>query len=147
MSAVVKMSRPGAIALVACNVFIAVADITDCMSTVACGNVPPDVPREAVEIFLPAYATAFGIENLTPKCHWLLHYIGELARHGILYSCFVHERKHKTIRRYATAVENTRTFEHTTLTDTTCHHMYSLKSKPFNFEVGLVNSVQMVSKK
>ena len=76
------------------------------MSTVACGIVSDDVLREAVESFLNALVAAFG-EILTPKCHWLLHNIGELKRHGTLYSCFVHGRKHKQLRRYATPVQNT----------------------------------------
>ena len=40
---------------------------------------------------------------------------------------------------------NTRDFEHTNLTEISCHHMFALEGNVFNFEVGLVNPEKQVS--
>ena len=42
-------------------------------------------------------------------------------------------------------MQNTRDFEHSNLTEISCHHMFSLKRHDFNFEVGLVNPGKQVS--
>ena len=78
------------------------------MVTVATGTIPEDTLKMAIETFLALFVQAFGAAELTPKLHWLLHYDEELAHHGTLFSCFVHERKHNMIKRYANPVMSTR---------------------------------------
>ena len=99
------------------------------MVTVATGTIPEDTLKMAIETFLALFVQAFGAEPLTPKLHWLLHYDEELAQHGTLFSCFVHERKHKMIKRYANPALNTRasrcmgSFEDSVMTEVTSHRL------------------------
>ena len=46
---------------------------------------------------------------MIPKFHWLLHFPAWLKRFRTLISCFVRERKHKMVKRYANDMRNTRT--------------------------------------
>ena len=43
---------------------------------------------------------------MSPKFHWVAHFPLHLERLGTLISCLVHERKHKTIKRYADDIHN-----------------------------------------
>ena len=98
---------PRNIASAACHAFVAFAALVDCFSAIARGGVSPERLRDAVHAFLARFVAAFGESALTPKFHWLLHYARELWQHSTLLACWVHERKHKTIRRYATNVHKT----------------------------------------
>ena len=69
----------------ACQAFIALADVAECMVTVATGTIPQDTLRTAVEAFLALFVQAFGAEKLTPKLHWQLRYDEELDLHGTLF--------------------------------------------------------------
>ena len=127
----------------ACDAFLAFCDVVDCFTAIARGVVSPDLLRSAIHIFLTRFIAAWGWGEFTPKMHWLLHYAKELARHGMLLACFVHERKHKVVRRYGTPVLNTRNFERTILEEITCHHLCSLSCDgTLNFRHGLVNERQ-----
>ena len=54
--------------------------------------------------------------------------------------CHIKELSIYSIRRYATAVQNTQGFEHSVLTDVTCHHIAALQiPEALSFELGLVN--------
>ena len=63
-----------------------------------------------------------------PKFHWLVHLPQYLQRWGVLLSCFVHERRHRILKRYADNTQNTRTYERTLLSEATSHHLASLKA-------------------
>jgi hypothetical protein len=57
----------------------------------------------------------------------------------MLLSCFVHERKHRAIKRYCNDVTNATAFEATSLKEVLCHHIAQLsRSETFDFSVGLV---------
>lgn len=76
-----------------------------------------------------------------PKFHWLVHMPFHFERFGFLPTCWVHERKHRMVKRYASDVYNTSTFERTVLSEVTAHHMASLDdSSTFKFQPGLVKS-------
>ena len=84
---------------------------------------------------------------MQPKFHWLLHYAPCLSRFGTLISCFVHERKHRTIKRYAADILNTTNYEKPLLSEATCQHLYMLfMPETFKFSVGLVRPVQATKK-
>lgn len=58
---------------------------------------------EHLELFKKAYG---GEEHVRPKHHMAQHLGSMLRSHGNLYSCFVHERKHKEIKRIADDIQN-----------------------------------------
>ena len=53
-------------------------------------------------------------------------------------ACFVHERKHKMLKRYLNDIRNTIVFEKSVLSEVTCHHIFSLQNKSFDFSPGLL---------
>ena len=61
----------------------------------------PQLMRDIVS-YIEAHKRAHGIGHLIPKFHMALHLPAALAQLGELPSCFVHERKHKTAKKYGT---------------------------------------------
>lgn len=93
--------------------------------------------QQRVEIFLRRFRLAWD-EDLKPKHHWMLHYAQRMRKFGMLQSCFVTERKHKLVRRYANDVQNMPAFETATISELCCHMVANLKEpEPFSFKVGL----------
>ena len=132
---------PLGMAVPACNVFLAFAAMAECFTSVGRGHVTPVQLQTAVEHYLKIFSDVFGFEPFFPKMHWLLHYWRELRTHGTLLACFVNERKHKIIRRFANPTVNTSTLEKTVIEEVTCQHMWDIKSfDTFNCDVGLVLS-------
>ena len=42
---------------------------------------------------------SYGESHFLPKHHFCLHLPRQLETHGLLCSCFVHERRHKIMKR------------------------------------------------
>ena len=136
---VLTQFRKASIAVHACDAFIALCDVIDLFQSAARGVVTPNTMRDRVHIFLQAFVTAFGADSMIPKCHWLLHFANHLQRWGILLSCFVTERKHKMVKRYANECDNTGKFEHSVMAEVVCHHLAKLSDPNlYNFETGLI---------
>jgi hypothetical protein len=57
---------------------------------------------------LDAFKLAYGTESWIPKFHYASHLAIMLWLHCILISCFVHERKHKAVKKIANNIDNTR---------------------------------------
>ena len=73
--------------------------------------VAPTELTRAADQCLQKMIDAGWSDHLTKKIHWLLHFGDELRRHGKLVGCFAMERKHKAIRTFATAIQDTRDYE------------------------------------
>jgi hypothetical protein len=56
-----------------------------------------------MKLFTQTYAQEYVI----PKFHYGLHLSTMLQKHSMLVSCFVHERKHREIKRFANQLTNT----------------------------------------
>ena len=81
----------------------------------------------AVRQHMVAQQSAYGVSLWLPKCHYALH-LGEMyARHGVLLSTFVHERKHKEAKRFTEHRKNTSGFEMGAMQHITCQHLYDLQ--------------------
>ena len=64
--------------------------------------------RGAVQEHLQAYSKISKAYNrFLPKHHYSLHLAEQCAHHGTLVSCWVHERKHREIKRHANLICNT----------------------------------------
>ena len=68
-----------------------------------------------------------------PKYHWLVHLHQHLAKFQTLPTCWVHERKHKLVKRYAADIQNTRKYEHSVLSQVTCHDLASWREETTTF--------------
>ena len=106
---------------------IRLADIVDLLVLVARGTVDPFKLHVAITEFMGAVVTAFGKDCLTPKFHQLQHLPQELHLHRTLVSCWVHERKHKMLKRYCQDVSNTIIFEESVLGEVSAHHLLKQK--------------------
>ena len=122
----------------ACYAFMALADIVDFIVSTSRAKVEPAALDALVEKFLDLFAGAFGIEWMTPKFHWQLHFGDHLKRFKVLVNCFVLERKHRIAKRYATDMKNVSKHANASLLmEVTSHHMALLNApNVFNFEAG-----------
>jgi len=111
----------GAICAAERRAYNALCDVIDLLSSVARGKIQPQQLQDAVELFLDAYSIAFGDDHMTPKFHWLLHFPKSLRDVGTLVACFVHERKHRMLKRYCNDIRNTTVFEHSVLAEEPPH--------------------------
>ena len=59
-----------------------------------------------IQQHLGAFKNAHGEDQLVPKFHYALHLPSLLRQHGLLISCWTHERKHKSLKLYANQVSN-----------------------------------------
>ena len=119
---------PGGRCLAECRACEALCDIVECMQAVALNIITPVDLRARIDAFYDLCEAAGWRKFMHPKFHWLVHLPQYLQRLGMLLSCFVHERRHRMLKRYADDVKNTRGYERTLLSEITCHHLASLKA-------------------
>ena len=88
---------------------------------------------DAVDKLLSQALDATWQNLIGPKWHWMIHLGDQLRKHGCLLSCFVHERKHKTVKRFGELHRNTRHMEESILADVTMQHLYDIED-PLKFD-------------
>ena len=134
-----SMLLPRGVATPACQAFVAFANVADCCKAALREENHHVEMRLSIHAFLAAFQTAFSMDDMSPKFHWMLHYARELRHHGFLLSCFVHERKHKTIRRYATPTLHTPDYERTVIREVVSHTIRVLEADDaLDCQIGLV---------
>ena len=112
-----------------CQAFLDMCTVVDLLQA-AQKTVPVD-PQDllqAVERALAAVHAAGWQANVVKKFHWLLHFGDTLRRLGTLPACWVLERKHRLVTRYATPVQNTRNFERSGLEEAIAHDLAALRA-------------------
>ena len=105
------------------------------------GNVDPDTLHGAVERHVTFRIAAYGEDRQQPKVHWSLH-LSSMKRLQPVLTCWVHERKHKEIKRVANDVANanrTVGFEKSMLTSVLLAQQEALKGLAILDGVALVN--------
>jgi len=121
-----------------CEAYIALCDVLDLLVFVARGNVSWQQLNTAIDTFLKACITAGWRSYMHPKFHWTIHLVRELQKFGMLLTCWVHERKHKMVKRYTNNQRNTRKYELSILSEVTCQHFHDIANvMAFNLDVGL----------
>ena len=124
------------IAPAACRAFLSLTVLLDLLVAVPHRVVTPELLRKASSKFLEDVVKAGWREYCHPKFHWIIHLPQELQRFDTLLSCWVHERKHKMVKRYAQTMHNTCAFERAVLSEVTCHHLVEVgQPEKFNFSV------------
>ena len=58
-----------------------------------------------------------------------MHFAGHLSKLGSLPSCFCHERKHKTVKRFLQAVTNTAAYEKSVLQETVAQDLFDIRKE------------------
>ena len=126
-------------ALGACLAFLALANVLDLLMLTPRGCVDPSALQDAVEKFLAKCKEHFP-HLMVKKFHSLMHLAMRLDAFGMLLTCWVHERKHRLIRRFCNDVLNTACFERSVMGNVVCQHLYELGlDTNFDYTVGLVN--------
>ena len=94
---------------------------------------------EVIDRHLHLIQLAYGAGAWKPKMHMSLHLPDHLGQHGMLLSCFVHERRHKTIKRFLADRQTLKGFEASSIEEVTLHHLHDL-DRPW-LKVGLLQPV------
>ena len=82
-----------------CLCMLALVDLIEMLQLVPLDLITPGTLQQACEKFIGLCLEAGYKEYMHTKFHWVLHFPQHLAKHKILPSCFVQERKHKMIKR------------------------------------------------
>lgn len=98
-----------------CQAFLALAEVLDQLLAIPLGIVPPRELQRSIASFLDACIAAKWRSLMHPKFHWLVHLPQHLASWGTLPTCWVHERRHKMVKRYAGDIRNTSNYERSVL--------------------------------
>jgi hypothetical protein len=124
----------------ACLAFLALVDVCELIASTVRYDVQPAKLLGKVHRFLELFVAAFGLEWMTPKIHWMLHYADSLEKNGRLFNCFCLERKHKVPKSYAEDYKHiTRQSSSSILSEVVCHHLSKIKDQgALDFTIGLV---------
>ena len=143
-----KVIMRAGIAVSACAAFVALADLVDTVSLAYSGSTTAEFLRFKVNTFLDACVAAGWEPYMTPKFHWPIHLPKQLEQWRFLLSCYVHERKHRMVKRYSTSISNTARNEWSVLSEVTCHHLATLRTtKSFDSRVGLLPPMRSAPQK
>jgi hypothetical protein len=80
--------------------FISVCDAVETLQYTSRMHIAPQLLEDRIFKHLTNYQLAYGTVGWVWKHHASIHLASQMKRHGTLYSCFTHERRHKLIRKY-----------------------------------------------
>ena len=83
-----------------CCAYFALVDILNLIQLVPLGIITGQVLDRSIQDFINLCIKAGWKPFMHTKFHWSLHFGQHLCKHKMLPSCFVQERKHKTIKRH-----------------------------------------------
>ena len=118
-----------------CGSIAALCHVIDGIQCIKRELVPHEDLHAAISDHMRLFIRAYPDAGVKPKNHFALHLPAMLKRHGTLWGCWVHERKHKTLKQFATATTNTRAFEETVSVSLLNHHIETM-SVPHAFATG-----------
>ena len=125
--------------IAACSALLAVGDLVDALQAVRHGLTTPNQLKNCVKALYDACEAAGWRDELIPKFHWLVHFPAHLERWDMMPSCWVHERKHKLAKRYATDVSRTGSFSKTVLSEVLAQQFYDVSDiNTFSMQPGLI---------
>ena len=134
------------ICLDACRAYMSLCDVLDLLVVLPRGHVTWEQLNEAIDKFLQDCIKAGWQTYMHPKFHWTLHLVKEFRKFGMLLTCWVHERKHRMVKRYTNNQRNTQSYESSILKEITCQHLHDLMPKfKFSLEVSLQEPITTCS--
>ena len=109
--------------------FFLLCEILDTYTTLPHRRHDANMLLQTVQQHLETFKRIHGVDHWTTKFHLSLHLPLQLKKHGCLVSCFVHERKHKCVKRVANHVLDTsKAFESSVLQDIVYRQFDVMKS-------------------
>ena len=122
-----------------CHGFFTLCRILGMLRKASQGGLDPAALRGAIKEHCDLYLANYGPEWWVPKNHMSLHLPEFLARHGRLLSCFVHERKHKLVKRFANNMSDTsKSFEATVIRETLAAQFLAMQDELPQGDVHLI---------
>ena len=128
--------------------FLLLVQVLDLLQIVARGGstTAPELGA-AIRRHLECHLKVHGDESWIPKMHMSMHLPEFLQRFGTLISCFVHERKHKLIKRFASQKQDTaKKYEESLLQDIMAVQLKALKQDMPSTEVRLLHKTKATKK-
>ena len=120
----------------ACHSFFALCGVLDLLAKNLKGT--PKSQRAlhtAIKAHLDMFLSVYEEASWIPKCHYALHLPKFLLRFGFLLCCFVHERRHKELKRYANEFDTNSGYEKAILEDVLYNEFVSLnETETFSLE-------------
>ena len=125
----------------ACDAFLAMCDVVEALQCIPLGLTGSAHLKRLIDTLLLKCEAAQWEEFMIPKFHWLVHYPHALERWGLLITCWVHERKHKMAKRYATNIQNRVSYAKSVLSEVISHQLDSVTQEDaFNISLGLIDA-------
>ena len=116
--------------------FLSLWEVIESLQTSPLGVTTPDELSARIDTFLRAFKNAGWDDHMIPKFHWLLHAPSELRRFGVALACFVHERKHRMVKRFGTDILNIKALSYSMLSEVMVHQIWSV-TDPEAFDTSL----------
>ena len=124
--------------------FYTLSLVISLLTAAAKGKTDSNQLKAAVRMFLEAHAAAYPTSTTIPKFHFMIHIPRIVERLSWAPNTMVLERKHKGVKRYATAMDNTfKCFDKTVLTECTVKSLYDLdEGDHLDLTPGLIGAVK-----
>ena len=81
--------------------FLKLCQCLDMLQHTATGEVASQDLAQAIKSHLDTFQAIYPDASFVPKAHFAMHLPEQLEKHGCLIGCFVHERRHKELKRFA----------------------------------------------
>ena len=115
-----------------CQAWLSLGRVIDALLQATRKPLQPAQLQEFIRHHLDSAKALYGTEWWLPKCHLALHLPLQLQDHGCILSCFVHERKHKLVKKLANNVLDTsKAFEGAVLEDVVYTHLENLQNDAY----------------
>ena len=105
---------------------IAVLQVVVILMNLKSGTVPADSLTMAILNHLDLFKTAYGDSAVRPKHHFAVHLGPMLGRFPFLMSTFMHERKHRVVKKYTRDRRNLMSWDLGAIEEITCHQLWEL---------------------
>ncbi len=107
--------------------YLALSRVLDLLQAIRNGITRASTLEESILAHLQLFLNAYGDAKWKPKHHYSTHLGRMLNQFKLLCSCWVHERKHREVKRFANLITNTwSNWEESVLRDATLLHLVEL---------------------
>ena len=113
-----------------CKAVLAVADVLEILHSTSHGCNSRILAMKIDQVF-DQFDKSNWKDFMHSKFHWLLHMPSHIAKFNFLISCWVHERKHRIIKRYSEGIQNTMRYEKSVLVQVVAHDLALLLEEDY----------------
>ena len=131
----------------ACDALVALNDLVEALVAVNRGLADAGRVRTCVATMLTSCEHAQWQDYFIPKFHWTVHFAPSVEKFGLALTCWVHERKHKMVKRYASDICNTSVYSKSVLSEILSHQHHSVaQADAFDLTIGLIAPVKATTR-